>query len=732
MNEPDEFIRMLYGDDPLPGKLVVSSYAPSKRAVWCDNIPQAATILRKWGAETNAYFGVGLQGGKQESPAARGAGDTVIAIPGTFADVDYGDKGNGKQYPATVEEVLSLLNRMPFPPSLIADTGGGTHAYWLMAELWAFDFPGDRHQGERVCCGWQRLLQQKARERGQVIDSTFDLARVLRAAGTVNHNYNPPRRVKILEYHPDRRYLLEDFEPYIGEEFDAQELNGFVPGSFAIPPSEVPVASLGNAFEACLANSVENGIFRDVWERRKKFGDGSPSVYTFMLACHLFRAGATSQEIVNACMSWRYRFGTWDKKHTTAGWWELELKRIAAKAEKDPPIRTSAPAKAEIPPIPLCGDLCLRIDSEKRTDSGKLVVGAKLWSGDQPISLIQVSSAACSQKDAIKALKRYISPAAGSAETGPAVDVEDIVTRILVDADRRLSEQANRLDEKLESVLDILFREVPPLFDMKFRTSSGKLWSNKWGREVSRQEFTTTTPAKLIELTKSGHDSEDSDAKQIKTVRELLGVVWATLLATLPPSATEATTESDRDTPAAKRFEADLYRVWTSPVLFKSVPVGNGSENGPVRASLASLVTELFDPIKNSGRMPDRPKWVQIRSSVAAWWRPGMGEGGMLVPYLAMRFDLFDHLRIPCEWATDQKSFKQSGGRWGLFADDGCVRGRLTDGKWLAVLSARMREQILSQPTNEPDEECFADDEKAADDSSNVREEDFHAAETWE
>jgi hypothetical protein len=122
------------------------------------------------------------------------------------------------------------------------------------------------------------------------------------------------------------------------------------------------------------------------------------------------------------------------------------------------------------------------------------------------------------------------------------------------------------------------------------------------------------------------------------------------------------------------------------------------------------LTTDLLKPFLAGGTLQDRHKWTQIKTAVSAWWRPGVDENGRIRAFLAMRYDLFDNLRIPSEFATDQTNFRKLGCKWGIFADAAdskCVRGRLTDGTRLAVLSAKMTDRILAQST-----EVTAEDEE--------------------
>lgn len=362
---------------------------------------------------------------------------------------------------------------------------------------------------------------------------------------------------------------------------------------------------------------------------------------------------------------------------------------------------TRQPSTADIPRFTVSDGFSLHLLSQRRTRSGKIVVQAKLMKSDESIVLFDVSSTVSSQAAAVKTLAKYI-----PVDLNP-LDLSAAVNRVVVAAGERLC-HAEAIEGDKESIRDIVFREVPPKFDLKFRTSDGKLWSEKRRGPVSRQEFLASTPASLIDLTQTALDAEANGMQQVRSVREALSVLWATLMETLPLHPADTTDLGDGSA-AAQKFEADVFRVWTAPLLFKSVAVSRGSESGTARASLASLVTEEAESIRMDGTMPTRPAWLPIRSAVTAWWRPGLDEDGKTVLYLAMRYDLFDNLRISCEWATDQESLKRVGEQWGIFTDNPAVRGRLSDGTRLAVLSAKMVERILASPIDEETNDDFAD-----------------------
>ena len=120
----------------------------------------------------------------------------AMALRSLFMDIDIDPNDDtGKKYKSLEEAVAQLLYfcqlvEIP-PPSIIIFTGGGIHVYWYSNRT----LPVDE---------WQRYadaLKAAALNAGLKIDPvvTADAARVLRVPGTLNHKYNPPRRVQFIE-----------------------------------------------------------------------------------------------------------------------------------------------------------------------------------------------------------------------------------------------------------------------------------------------------------------------------------------------------------------------------------------------------------------------------------------------------------------------------------------------------------------------------------------------------
>ena len=127
----------------------------------------------------------------------------VGAVNCLFADFD------AKLYTGGMEELMRHVQSLELPASAIVATGGGVHAYWV------FDKPM-RAPFAQVA-DWQRIWVDRVVEADR---AAKDLGRVLRAPGSLNHKYSPPRPVTILDGDPvDRLYpteaIAEVLRPYI-------------------------------------------------------------------------------------------------------------------------------------------------------------------------------------------------------------------------------------------------------------------------------------------------------------------------------------------------------------------------------------------------------------------------------------------------------------------------------------------------------------------------------------
>lgn len=170
-----------------------------------------STMLAK---EYNVYIGVGLRKerlGKYE----RGRNTDILYLPGVWVEIDIkGGKHAAKNLP-NEQEAKVILDTFPLEPSIMINSGGGWHCYWLFDEAVRILTENDRESADRMLKRFQSVFIRLAKEKGLHIDNTSDLARVLRVPGTYNRK-EQPKLVSTLKM-SDHRYSLMELRNAIEE-----------------------------------------------------------------------------------------------------------------------------------------------------------------------------------------------------------------------------------------------------------------------------------------------------------------------------------------------------------------------------------------------------------------------------------------------------------------------------------------------------------------------------------
>jgi hypothetical protein len=164
---------------------------PERRSYW---YPTSAPLAPPGEATTNWYISVHPSSaippcnahGEIKAPMYVRAQKRYVAalncLYGEFDVKTYGSK----------DAIYQHIAGAPWPaPSVVVDSGGGVHAYWLLREPWLLDIDDTRQAAEVV----QRVWVQ------QVIGAdptVHDLVRILRVPGTLNFKYDPPPPVQFV------------------------------------------------------------------------------------------------------------------------------------------------------------------------------------------------------------------------------------------------------------------------------------------------------------------------------------------------------------------------------------------------------------------------------------------------------------------------------------------------------------------------------------------------------
>jgi hypothetical protein len=166
---------------------------PGKRSTWWPAGEPAAIP----GKDVNVYFGV--------HPAIRCKGqheratlDDIAAVNCLFAEFDAKDFHGGKP------TVLGHVDALSPAPSVVIDSGGGYHCYWLLGAPFVLDSDAAYVRARSVQRDWVAFVGGDP--------GAKDLARVLRVPGTCNLKYDHQPLVTIVCADLSRLYNLDALE----------------------------------------------------------------------------------------------------------------------------------------------------------------------------------------------------------------------------------------------------------------------------------------------------------------------------------------------------------------------------------------------------------------------------------------------------------------------------------------------------------------------------------------
>jgi hypothetical protein len=189
---------------------------------------------------------------------ARATIGDIAAVPALWADIDLAGEGHksGKNYAPDIDAWEPTFEALP--PSYIIQSGHGLHCYWLLEKPFQIESEEDRERiGETV----KRFQSSLAASAGYDIDTTSDLARVLRVPGTVNHKEGEALPVEILKK-SGARYELADLVSFhaggVDQEREPEQLPEELPET--LPPARKKKKTLKQAIALC-RNGKSKALF---------------------------------------------------------------------------------------------------------------------------------------------------------------------------------------------------------------------------------------------------------------------------------------------------------------------------------------------------------------------------------------------------------------------------------------------------------------------------------------
>lgn len=233
----------------------------------------------------------------------------ATGMVGLWADIDIADPDVHKKFNLPPDEASAreLLASCGLVPSVLVWSGHGLQAWWLFTEFWDFDSTEARMAAADLAMRWNDTLRIRAAERNWTVDSTFDLARVMRVPGTLNRKGATPEQVRLLDSN-DLRYEPDDFAAFMLDDGYLQSRGISAARSYVVGKDlELSEAATYDSekFEVLMENI---DTFRATWNRKRKdFQDDSANVYDAALARAAAGAGWTDSEIAALILRWRRR-----------------------------------------------------------------------------------------------------------------------------------------------------------------------------------------------------------------------------------------------------------------------------------------------------------------------------------------------------------------------------------------------------------------------------------------
>jgi hypothetical protein len=387
MDQLREFLdTILYGKPDDTWVLVWVVTANSKISHWAQSNSEIAKLIEDNNVPgRHVYIGCGWSE-KTYGKNLRVKSNEVSGIPGLWCDLDVGDVGHNKSnLPPTIEDVLDAIHPYVPAPTLIINSGHGVHIWWLFNQPWIFEDDQDRKNAASLSKAWQSYIQSLIKAHGWTADTTSDLARVLRPAGTVNYkDKENPVPVEVIEDEGER-FDPEQFRQWIATHStdDVQVL----------APTERLEGQFNFSLDASASPPVDKWMIlqevdyrvKQSWDhKRRDIQDQSQSGYDQSLATFAANAHWSDQEIIDLLVANR-RFHGVDLLLENRNYYERTLKTarkgdtfVFTKEEQKIMEKVTAP-DSEVAKEPLT-------DDEK---SGLIaLISRKLDIGDVPITEI--------------------------------------------------------------------------------------------------------------------------------------------------------------------------------------------------------------------------------------------------------------------------------------------------------------------------------------------------------
>lgn len=302
-----QFLHSIFDSVPNGHFILVWTLA-KKKSAWAGNVNCAIDLVRDR-VNQDTYIGVGLSP-KPFGESGRCMAKDISGIIGLWVDIDVAGPGHKKPNLPPDEEAALLLLKDVCPPTITINSGHGIQAWWVFREPWIFDTAEERQQGADLASHWIHSFQHRSSQHGWDVDSTGDIARVLRIPGTANCKIQDHTVMATILEDTGIYYNPSDLETYL---VDPRLLQMVSPklihpksgsGALTLSPDAIPPF---DKWEALKENTAKVRLSWD--HKRKDLQDQSASSYDLSLASFAVEAEWTDQEIADLLIAHRRMHG---------------------------------------------------------------------------------------------------------------------------------------------------------------------------------------------------------------------------------------------------------------------------------------------------------------------------------------------------------------------------------------------------------------------------------------
>jgi putative DNA primase/helicase len=298
------FLKTLWVDVPPSWVLIwtVDPFSGEKHSIWLKSFDHVNRIVEGQHGK-NVYMGCSLAEYSMKVPSSRVRvrNDNAAGIAGMWADIDIADEVHQKQnLPATVEAALDALPP-EHPPSIMVHSGHGLQCWWLFVRPWIFKDAHERRLAQQQTQAWHGLISESFAKKGYVLDSTYDLARVMRLPGTWNYKSPERKPVQVIQTSDFRWRDIPNLPTHTSSTLLSLDCPPAEVGSLNLDP-EQPLPSV---CEFMLENMEK---FARTWQCSRTDLQ-SASEFDMSIAGNGVAAGCTDQEIATMIIHFRARQG---------------------------------------------------------------------------------------------------------------------------------------------------------------------------------------------------------------------------------------------------------------------------------------------------------------------------------------------------------------------------------------------------------------------------------------